>query len=634
MVQLGTIKIQTPNGPEEIPVWEPWDVKNPELRVGTPNGVGALNLRDPSEAELDQLRIQTANGTMAVSTAQIAVMQVQAALNSQNATIYLYEDIDRDGTPENIQTISLEAGRTNYSFPDIEITQGSEYWIEVVLENSDVTKAVEIDSIDLESVATWQTPLHWEDLQDETGVVHEDIAYTDHSDAGTLQQGYSYGSLTRGLVAYYPMERGQSTHLHDAALGSHAAIYNASWTNDSKIGNNALSFNGSDSYTNVDGSTTSLDNTTNGLTLAGWVKPNFDTSSGSGYVLRVSGGGNNNTGFGWGRNTSAGQLEFEWSDDRIAYDDTTNRNGEWTFVTCVADSDTDSVNLTLYLNGQEMKSGGVSGNQTVNDKVGIVLGNWSSNGADTTFNGIIDDIRIYNRALSEPEIQTLYELERVQGRREPVTQAVAADAQVSRYALDGDVTDSWGSNDGSVNGATSTNDAIYGQAYSFDGTDDNISTPTVVDRYPVTLSAWVSVDSGTSSYNHLVSTYDGNSGFYLQYRADNNNPSFRVNDDTNVAIADGQQDISNGAWRHLVGTYDGDTIRFFINGQMVDQSTNTNIAQGTDGELTICSHSDNTHYQFGTIDDVRIYDRALTPVEVEKLFHRGSYRINRKNVLD
>lgn len=76
MVQLGTIKIQTPNGAKEIPVWEPSDVQNPELRVGTPNGVGALNLKDPSQADLDQIRVQTASGTMAISNAVAVDAQV------------------------------------------------------------------------------------------------------------------------------------------------------------------------------------------------------------------------------------------------------------------------------------------------------------------------------------------------------------------------------------------------------------------------------------------------------------------------------------------------------------------------------------------------------------------------------
>ena len=134
------------------------------------------------------------------------------------------------------------------------------------------------------------------------------------------------------------------------------------------------------------------------------------------------------------------------------------------------------------------------------------------------FNGSIDDIRIYNRALSESEVSALYTLESSPPSYEPVkivdenVTAIASGSETSYFIkndgslwgmgrndrgqlgnaqgldqglvgwwkFDGDATDSSGNgNDGTVNGATLTTDR-HGQAneaYSFDGVNDYIEVP-------------------------------------------------------------------------------------------------------------------------------------------------------------
>ena len=68
MGQLGTVKIQTPNGPVELPVYELSDVDNAMFRVQTGSGPGAVRLVDPSDADLPQLRMQTGSGVLAPAT--------------------------------------------------------------------------------------------------------------------------------------------------------------------------------------------------------------------------------------------------------------------------------------------------------------------------------------------------------------------------------------------------------------------------------------------------------------------------------------------------------------------------------------------------------------------------------------
>jgi hypothetical protein len=55
------------------------------------------------------------------------------------------------------------------------------------------------------------------------------------SHSGKLQQGYQHGSLTRGLVAYYPMEKGKGEILHDGALNNLGYIKGATWNGSGQV---------------------------------------------------------------------------------------------------------------------------------------------------------------------------------------------------------------------------------------------------------------------------------------------------------------------------------------------------------------------------------------------------------------
>jgi hypothetical protein len=84
--------------------------------------------------------------------------------------------------------------------------------------------------------------------------------------------------------------------------------------------------------------------------------------------------------------------------------------------------------------------------------------------------------------------------------------------------------------------------------------------------------------------------------------------------------------LSTNTWQYLVGTFDGRYLRIFING------TQTGVTDlGTSGN-TIGYASDNTYigeygaslYHFsGLIDDVRVYNRALSAAEVQALYNAG-----------
>ena len=86
---------------------------------------------------------------------------------------------------------------------------------------------------------------------------------------------------------------------------------------------------------------------------------------------------------------------------------------------------------------------------------------WIAQGNNGYFNGLIDDLRIYNRALNESEIEELYKL----GQKEEVN---LTSGLVAHYEFEGDTNDSSGNgNHGTEHGGVSYVDGVIGQAGSF-----------------------------------------------------------------------------------------------------------------------------------------------------------------------
>jgi hypothetical protein len=89
--------------------------------------------------------------------------------------------------------------------------------------------------------------------------------------------------------------------------------------------------------------------------------------------------------------------------------------------------------------------------------------------------------------------------------------------------------------------------------------------------------------------------------------------------------------ISMKTWSHVVGVYDGGTtassIKLYINGARADDTNSITggfaaINNGA-ASMKIGRDSDTGYYFPGRIDDVRVYDRALSATEVKQLYNAG-----------
>jgi len=187
------------------------------------------------------------------------------------------------------------------------------------------------------------------------------------------------------------------------------------------------------------------------------------------------------------------------------------------------------------------------------------------------------------------------------------------------YHLDGDATDSQGSNDGTVIGATYTSSGRFGGAYNFDGSNDFINMPALdfFNWNEMTVSAWVKNDDGAAgTTNDIVSywNYPDSRGWVLTHHR-TNSYFFEIGGKGNI-----QGGTVDRNWHNVVAVYDGSYMRVYADGsQVASAGGKSGNLPSSNAQMRIGSQQDNNNFFDGIIDEVAIWDRALTQQEISSL---------------
>ena len=145
----------------------------------------------------------------------------------------------------------------------------------------------------------------------------------------------------------------------------------------------------------------------------------------------------------------------------------------------------------------------------------------------------------------------------------------------------------------------------------------------------VSATAWIYYEDNPGGSSRVVVKGRNDAESYCLEADDDDSLTFYVGDVNGVRyFADSEEgDIWPDNWIHLAGTYDGDTSKLYINGEVVatnDEVNSIPLSQDTN-DLAIGNKADANDNQFkGTIDDVRVYNRALTAAEVAWLASNGT----------
>jgi VCBS repeat-containing protein len=172
---------------------------------------------------------------------------------------------------------------------------------------------------------------------------------------------------------------------------------------------------------------------------------------------------------------------------------------------------------------------------------------------------------------------------------------------------------------GAISGAAWSTQGKFGGALSFDGVNDwvTINDTAALDLTTgMTLEAWVLPSTLSGWRTVLLKERSGGLVYSLYTSGDGTRPSGYVATPGEVGVV-GPSSVSTTTWTHLAVTYDGATLRLFVNGAQVATRTLTAPIAASTGALRIGGNSVWTEFFRGRIDEVRIYNRALTAAEIQ-----------------
>jgi PKD repeat protein len=174
-------------------------------------------------------------------------------------------------------------------------------------------------------------------------------------------------------------------------------------------------------------------------------------------------------------------------------------------------------------------------------------------------------------------------------------------------------------NNGTINGAVSISTGHSGKALQFNGSS---SWVTVNDSASLglatgmTLEAWVYPLSQSNGGNTVILKEASGAEVYALYsEEDVNQPVSYINNGSYSGVT-GLSRLPANTWTHLVATYDGSYQRLYVNGVKVAEKAQSGQIQQSSGVMRIGGNSVWGEYFDGYIDEVRIYNRALTATEV------------------
>ena len=373
-----------------------------------------------------------------------------------------------------------------------------------------------------------------------------------------------------------------------------------------KFGQAAV-FNGSSSYITL---TQPVNLSTDNFTYSFWIYPT--TNTGYGAPLAQYGNSTPTRNFYSYRVGSTEKITFGLVSTGAVFNQlistgTTPLN-QWSHVALVRDSSTQKI----YINGQ--LSGTLSNTTTTStSSEPFLIGDTNDVVADEFFEGKIDQVRIYDKALSAADVTTLYN-ETVTTASTNITLEVPS--LVAYYKMN-DATDETGSYDGTPTNVNFNVAGKFGNAGEFNGSSSVIVVPNnMLNTSGHSVSMWFNLDN-TNGIQTVVEFDYENRILFRAVSTDSNLAYVGNSGYFNHGIA-----FSAGQWYHLVITFSaGNPFKIYVDGVLSYTGGNTNILAQSNDNILGSSNSSGSNGVDGKIDQVRIFDREITSDEVTTLYN-------------
>lgn len=449
------------------------------------------------------------------------------------------------------------------------------------------------------------------------GSIDDARVYNRAISASEIKQLYSAGVAkmntsttnknTSGLIGYWTFDGADTTTAtatDKSGNGNNGTLTNGPTVVTGKIGQ-ALKFTGS----NIVNSGTTMAGTWPALTISAWVNP---SSAGTWRAIVQT--------------ATTGDRALYLQNNYLQFYNSCNstgtvQNNKWTHVTVTIDG---SDVIKYYING--VASGGctVAGLRAVE-----YLHISGVNTADSeNFQGKIDDARVYNRALSATEIKQLYNTgagNQVNSTQNSTQSSSLSSGLIGYWSFNGpDISgttayDRSGSgNNGTLVSSPTPATGKVGQALMFNGSNKVTLSPVNPASF-VSVTGWFKRRGPSTNTHHIL--------FMQDTQIEISIPEATGQIRTGVTTAtlgrqvfDSGSGLTDGKWHFLSMTYDGSNLRSYIDGVQ----TAVNAASGalnTGGSTNIGYYTG--YYANAYIDEVRVYNRAISASEIQRLYLLG-----------
>ena len=191
--------------------------------------------------------------------------------------------------------------------------------------------------------------------------------------------------------------------------------------------------------------------------------------------------------------------------------------------------------------------------------------------------------------------------------------------------------DSGNGNNGTENGASLTTDRFgnSSSAYSFDGISNKINFGTsqsLINLLQYTYSVWINRDVNCGNEALVISNYGGNWDGNLLFGkiSGNGNSQIRLHKQTTTIAS--ESIMNNNQWINLVAVKDNSSLKLYSNGVLIQDTDISNFESVNNTSFPFVvggSGWSNLHYFMGKIDDIGVWNRALTQQEISQLYNQN-----------
>lgn len=438
------------------------------------------------------------------------------------------------------------------------------------------------------------------------------VGFADRPVIGGLFSLLTLRHTPRGLTGWWALDEGTGSSSVDASGNGHPITLNGAAAWGTGVSGRALVLTGGSASTGRQ-----VVRTDRSFTVSAWVT----LTSTAGFATAVSQDGFVASGF---------FLQYSAADGRWAFSrtnaDTANAAATralstaapalntWTHLSGVYDAEAGQ--LRLYVNGIRQSATAYTGGWLATATLQLGRGRWNATAVDY-FPGAIDEVRTYDYALSDAQAAAVYH---------------GPDGLIAGWNFDEgtgtSAADPIGGHTASITAGAWTA-GFAGSAIALDGSTSFVDTGVSLlnTTASFTVAAWVNLTATTGF--HTVASQDGvqGSGFYLQYSGADRRWAFaRLATDTAGAASTRALSATAptvGCWTHLAGVYDAAAgqLRLYVNGVLSGTAAYP-AAWSATGHLVLGRARWNgaaVDYFPGTIDQVRVYTRALSDTDVAVL---------------